>query len=205
MASAPMRSAGFLPEDAPDPRLAQAEKVRLMPVPVLGLVPQPSLDDINMESTTTSSGDSGMSQMSVSINYTLWCNPLDHSDPANLAELDESTRRALDEPAPHPRPAWLVEQVARMRYPMLWEAVRTSWHREPTDFSTPSYLLVEHANYILMNRFRTELGSRRPSRRSFRGSTHRTRRHPAGHCDRRRRSDASDRDRYRPVRLRNRG
>ena len=158
MGSAPMRFAGFLPEDAPDPRLAQAEKVKLMPVPVLGLVPQPSLDDIHMESTTISSGDGGMSQMSVSINYTLWRNPLDHSDPVNLAELDESTRRALDGPAPHPRPAWLIEQVARMRYPMLWEAVRTSWHREPTDFSTPSYLLVEHANYILMNRFRTELG-----------------------------------------------
>ena len=158
MGSAPMRFAGYLPEDAPDPRLAQAERVKLMPVPVLGLVPQPSLDDVHMESTTSSQGTGGMSQMSVSINYTLWRNPLDRSDPVNLADLDESTRRALDVPASHPRPAWLIEQVERMRYPMLWEAVRTAWHRDPSDLSTPSYLLVEHANYILMNRFREELG-----------------------------------------------
>jgi hypothetical protein len=46
-----MRFAGFVPEDAPDPRLAQAEKVKLMPVPVMGLVPQPSLDDVHIEST----------------------------------------------------------------------------------------------------------------------------------------------------------
>jgi hypothetical protein len=96
--------------------------------------------------------------MAVSINYTLWRNPLDRSDPINLADLNESTRRVLDDPAPHPRPAWLIQQVEWMRYPMLWEAVRTAWHRDPTDLSTPSHLLVEHANYILMNRFREELG-----------------------------------------------
>ncbi|MDO9441792.1 MAG: hypothetical protein Q7T73_12960 [Beijerinckiaceae bacterium] len=153
-----MRFAGFLPEDAPDPRLAQAEKVTLMPVPVMGFVPQPSLDDVHMESTMTSEGTDGMSQMAVSITYTLWRNPLDRSDPVNLAVLDESVRRALDEPAPHPRPAWLVRQVEWMRYPMLWEAVRTTWHRSQSDLSRPSRLLVEHANYVLMNRFREELG-----------------------------------------------
>lgn len=158
MGSAPMTFGGFLPEDAPDPRLAQAEKVKLMPVPVMGLVPQLSLDDINMESTMSSHGTSGMSQMAVSISYTLKRNPLDPSDPVNLADLDESARRALDQPPLHPRPAWLIEQVERMRYPLLWEAVRTTWHRDPTVRSTPSYLLVEHANYILMNRFRKELG-----------------------------------------------
>ncbi|MCS5717783.1 hypothetical protein N1027_06500 [Herbiconiux sp. CPCC 205763] len=158
MESAPMRFAGFLPEDAPDPRLAQSERVKLMPVPVMGFIPQPSLDDVHMESTMSSQGESGMSQMAVSINYTLWRNPLDRSDPVNLADLDESTRRALDVPTPHLRPAWLIEQVKWMRYPMLWEAVRTAWHRDPTELSTPSYLLVEHANHILMNRFRKELG-----------------------------------------------
>jgi hypothetical protein len=158
MGSAPMRFAGFLPEDAPDPRLAQAEKLKLMPVPVMGLIPQPSLDDVHLASTMSSQGTSGLSRMAVSINYTLWRNPLDHSDPMNLADLDESTRRALDEPAPHPRPPWLIEQITWMHYPMLWEAVRTAWHREPTDLSRPSYLLVEHANYILMNHFRNELG-----------------------------------------------
>lgn len=37
---------GILPEDAPDPRIEQAEELKLMPVPVMGLVPQPSLEDL---------------------------------------------------------------------------------------------------------------------------------------------------------------
>ncbi|NUU05143.1 hypothetical protein HNO83_02125 [Leifsonia sp. C5G2] len=153
-----MRFGGFLPEDAPDPRRAQAEQVKLMPVPVMGFVAQPTLEDANMESITSQQGTSGLSQMSVSINYTLWRNPDDRSDPVNLAELDEPTRRALDEPAPRPRPAWLIEMAERRRYPMLWEAVRTTWTRDASEFSTPSRLLMDHVNHILMNWFREQLG-----------------------------------------------
>jgi hypothetical protein len=152
-----MRFGGFLPEDPPDPRIAQAEKVKLMPVPVMGFVTQPSLDDAHMESTMIS-GMPTISQMTVGINYTLWRNTNDHADPTNLADLDESMLRGLNGPFPAPRPAWLIDQVERMRYPMLWEAVRTAWHREPSEFSSPSRLLVEHTNHILMNRFRKELG-----------------------------------------------
>jgi hypothetical protein len=158
MGTAPMHFGRFLPEDAPDPRVAQAEKVKLMPVPVMGFLPQPTLEDANMENTMSQQGTTGLSQMSVSINYTLWRNPRDRSDPVNLAELDEPTRRALDEPAPRPRPAWLIEMVERRRHPMLWEAVRTTWTRDASTFSTPSRLLMEHANHILMNQFRKELG-----------------------------------------------
>lgn len=64
--------------------------------------------------------------MTVSMSATLWRNPVNKSDPVNLADLDEATRRALDEVPPWPRPAWLVESVERMRYPMLWEAVQTT-------------------------------------------------------------------------------
>lgn len=152
-----MHFGGFLPEDAPDPRIAQAEKVKLMPVPVMGFVAQPTLEDARM-ANTMSQGMTEFSSMTVGISYTLWRNPDDRSDTANLADLDESTRRGLDGPFPVPRPAWMVEQVERMRYPLLWEAVRTTWHRDPSDFSAPSRLLVEHANHILINRFRKELG-----------------------------------------------
>lgn len=152
-----MRFGGFLPEDAPDPRIAQAEKVKLLPVPVRGFVSQPTLEDIHMESTMMS-GMPEPSQMAVGISYTLWRRPDDRSDPVNLAELDESMRRGLDGPFPAPRPAWLIEQVERMRYPMLWEAVRTTWHRVPSELSEAPRLLVEHANHILMNQFRRELG-----------------------------------------------
>jgi len=152
-----MHFGGFIREDAPDPRIAQADKVKLMPVPVMGFVPQPTLEDVLMENTMTA-GMAEFDQMAVGINYTLWRNPNDHSDPVNLAHLDERTRRSLDAPAPVPRPAWLIERVERMRYAMLWEAVRTTWTRDASEYSTPARLLVDHANHILMNRFREELG-----------------------------------------------
>jgi len=152
-----MRFGGFLPEDAPDPRIALAEKVKLMPVPVMGFVGQPALEDVHMDNTM-SQGVTEFSHMRVGISYTLWRNPDRRSDPVNLADLDEAMRRGIEGPFPVPRPAWMVEQVERMRYPLLWEAVRTTWHRDPSEFSVPSRLLVEHANHILTNRFRKELG-----------------------------------------------
>ncbi|WP_431277854.1 hypothetical protein [Leifsonia poae] len=157
MGSAPMRFGGFIPEDAPDPRIAQAERLQLMPVPVMGFVAQPTLEDVHMESTM-SSGMTDLSEMTVGITYTLWRNPDDRSDPANLAVLDDAISRALDGPFPVPRPAWLIEQVERMRYPILWEAVRTTWHSDQSELSSGTRILVEHTNYILMNRFRKELG-----------------------------------------------
>jgi hypothetical protein len=153
-----MRLAGILPEDAPDPRIEQAEHLKLMPIPVMGLVPQPSLEDTDSVSLGFGQDDRGYSDMTVSVSYTLWRNPHDHSDPVNLADLDEQARRALETVPPWPRPAWLVAQVERMRYPQLWEAVRTTWHRDLSEGSSVASVLVDHANYILMNQFRKELG-----------------------------------------------
>ena len=45
-----------------------------------------------------------------------------------------------------------------MRYPVLWDAVKTTWHREESEYTTLEHLLAQHANYILVNQFRDELG-----------------------------------------------
>ncbi len=150
--------AGLLPEDASDPRVEQEERLKLMPIPVMGLVPQTSLEDTDTVGLGYAQDDRGYSDMTVSVTYTLWRNPSDRSDPVNLADLDEQTRRAIEGVPPWPRPAWLVEQVERMRYPQLWEAVRTTWHRESSERSSIRSLLVDHVNYILMNQYRHELG-----------------------------------------------
>lgn len=152
-----MRPAGILPEDAPDPRAKWVENLKLMPIPVLGLMPQPSLEDTDSVGLTYSLDDRGYSEMTASITYTLWRNPDDRTDPANLADLDEQTRRAIEEVPSWPRPAWLIEQVERMRYPQLWEAVRTTWHREPSERSSVQSLLADHVNHILRNQYRQEL------------------------------------------------
>jgi len=106
---------------------------------------------------SSASGTAGYSAMTVSVSATLWRNPDNKSDPVNLAELDEETRRAVEEIPPWPRPGWLIERVERMRYPILWEAVQTTWNREESEYTTLEYLLVHHTNYILMNQFREEL------------------------------------------------
>lgn len=153
-----MRLTGVLPEDAPDPRVQQAEQLRLMPVPVMGLLPQPSLEDADTVSLAYSQDDRGYSEMTASVTYTVWRNPADRSDPINLADLDERKRKSIENVPPWPRPAWLVAQVERMRYPQLWDAVRTTWHRDSSERSSVRRLLVDHVNHILMNQYRPEPG-----------------------------------------------
>ena len=152
-----MNVAGILPEDAPDPRANQAELLRQLPIPVIEPVAQRSLEISDVGVNFATDGD-GRSSMIASVSATLWRNPDDKRDPANLAELDESARRAIEEVPPWPRPEWLIERVEMMRYPSLWEVVQTHWHREESELSTLGFLLDQHVSYILMNQFREELG-----------------------------------------------
>lgn len=149
-----MRFANVLREDAPDPRLHLREQARRMPVPVLGLVPQRHLEDWDALGVSSGTRNGVLDSYEVSISYTLWRNPDDPADAVNLAEPDEQQREALATQTPWPRPSWLVEQVGRMRYPMLWECVRTRWCRDPRETDTVGAQLVAHVNHILVNQFR---------------------------------------------------
>lgn len=128
-----------------------------MPIPVIRLVRQASVEVTDI-SVMSGSDHLGYTELTASVNATLWRNPDDKSDPVNLADLDEPMRSAIDEVPPWPRPAWLIEQVERMRYPLLWEAVQTTWHREEAGYSALEECLANHVNYVLMNQFRAELG-----------------------------------------------
>lgn len=153
-----MHVAGILPEDAPDPRIAAEEQLRLLPIAVMGLVPQPSLEDTGWVGLNSAHGRDGYTELTAVLSYTLWRHPADRSDPRNLAELDEDTRRAIREVPPWPRPPWLIEQVERMRYPQLEEAVRTTWDRDPSSAPSLATRLIDHVEHVLVNRFRRELG-----------------------------------------------
>lgn len=153
-----MHFAGVLSEDAPDPRIEWAEQLKLLPIPAMGLVPQPSIQDTGSVGLQYSHSSAGFSEMTAAVSYTLWRHPEDRADPKNLADLDEETRQSLDRVPPWPRPAWLIEQVERMRYPQLWDAVRTVWHREPSAAPPLRRTLIDHVEHILVNRFRRELG-----------------------------------------------
>ncbi|MCR2784560.1 MULTISPECIES: hypothetical protein [unclassified Microbacterium] len=153
-----MHTAGVLPPDAPNPRDEIEARVRALHFPVFGLRPQPSIEDWGAVGIGEMSDSRVTSQVEVSIGYTLWRQPDDRADPRNLADLDEQTLAALDVDPPWPRPEWLVEAAHRMRFPQVWSAVRTTWNRDPSELTTLPFQLVQHANYILMNEFREELG-----------------------------------------------
>ncbi|MGN9910026.1 hypothetical protein ACTMTJ_20985 [Phytohabitans sp. LJ34] len=122
-----------------------------MPVPVVGITSQPHLEDWGAIGVSTGGA---LDWCEVSISYTLWRNPDEPDDPANLAELDPEQRHALEAEPRWPRPQWLVEQVRRMRYPILWECVRTRWSRRPGAFDTIESVLAAHVNHVLVNQFR---------------------------------------------------
>lgn len=160
-----MQVRGRLPEDAPDPRLRIIEQLRAMPVPILGLIPQPHVEDWGSFSMSSGTSNGLMNQMTAGISYTLWRNPADRDDPVNLVELDEQTRRAIEMQTPWPRPEWLLDGVARMRYPTLWEAVRTIWRADGPYQPTPAEELVRHVNHILTNHYSTRSADDPGSRR----------------------------------------
>lgn len=162
-----MEYAGVVPMDAPDPSIESEARVRALSFPVFQLRPQPSLTRIPgagfMEMGTGvragTGAPMGVAESSVSLNYTLWRHPDDHSDPRNEIELDPGLRRSIDEEPPWGRPAWLIERAQLLKYPMLWEAVRTSWQASPDpERHSLAQQLVDHANHVLRNRFREDLG-----------------------------------------------
>ena len=65
-------------------------------------MPQPSLEDPDVVGIQYGQDSRGYNEMSASITYTLWRNPADRSDPMNLAELDEQTRRSIEDVPPLP-------------------------------------------------------------------------------------------------------
>ena len=154
-----MEFGGVLPTDAPDPSIESEARLRRLDFPVFQLAPQSSLTRAPITGYQESTGAAGLEELSVSFTYTLWKHPEDHSDPRNEIELDERTRRSIDEEPPWGRPKWLIEQAQIFRYPMLWEAVRTTRHAapDPERHSLPQQL-VDHTNHVLRNSFREELG-----------------------------------------------
>ncbi|WP_125612709.1 hypothetical protein [Specibacter cremeus] len=142
------------PGDIPPPATPD-EVAAGFAVPLLTLVDQDSVEEASAgKGWETGNGHPVMEVASLS--YTLWRNPADLDDPVNLAELPDEVRATLDTEPPWPLPPWIVQWRARMRYPLLWEAVRTTHISDGSTWRTPELALVDHVNYIVMNIFRDE-------------------------------------------------
>lgn len=155
-----MHFARITPANAPDPGDELRERVEGLGFGVAGFIRQPHLEDwgaLGLSEEWLGAGkDAQLQQATVSRSYTLWRTPQDPNDPLNLRELDETTRRSLEKVPAWPRPAWLVQRVERMRYPMLWEAVQTHWSAPSAAVRPAADRLVEHVQYVLNNQFRVE-------------------------------------------------
>lgn len=146
-----MHYGGVLPEDA----MAQA---CALPVPARTLVAQPTLARIPHPSLMSIGEWPEASSASVSWSYSLCRVPGEPDHPANLADLDDATRAALDEEPPWPRPAWLVASLEWMRRPVLWEVVRTTWDPQPFADDPLADALRQHVAYVAVNRFAEQRG-----------------------------------------------
>jgi len=142
------------PEDIPPPPTVD-EVAGLFTVPMMSFVAQPSLQELAVGTTGSSSNGGEMILDSVVLTYTLWRNPRDRDDPVNLGDLSNSDREALDAPPVRPLPDWMMERRELMRYPMLWEAVVTT-RKTDAEWQTPESTLVRHVNHVLMNTFREQ-------------------------------------------------
>ncbi|MFS4505647.1 hypothetical protein ACMA46_05350 [Clavibacter sp. Sh2141] len=144
------------PFDLPDLPTADGTTARFG-VDLFTFVPQPSLEEWGMNRGTQTRDGGPETLLDASLMYTLWRNPDDRADPVNRGPLTDAELAALDEPTPRPLPAELEAVRQRMRWPSLWEAVKTTvMHPPGAGIFVPDLAgaLLQHAEHIIVNSFR---------------------------------------------------
>lgn len=149
-----MRFVDLDPKDIPPPPTV-GTAATMFGAPLIGFVRQPALAELGVGTSGSSTNGGPVTLTSVAISYTLWRNPEDLDDPANLADLSSLEREALDQEPVRPLPDWMREARRLARFPSIWEAVMTTRVLK-THGQTPASVLIAHTNYVLMNTFRAE-------------------------------------------------
>lgn len=73
-----------------------------MPFPVIGLVPQPTIEEFGLSLHDSSFDGVGLREGSVGLSYTVVHDPANRSDPANFADLEDEIHQQLDVVAASP-------------------------------------------------------------------------------------------------------
>ncbi len=122
------------------------------PVLLATLVTQPSIREINAD-TTSSSRDGGPFRMeTAAITYAVLWNPDDLDDPVNHVELPPDVQAAIANPSPL-LPRGVVDWLPWMRFPTAYEAVPTV---VPRDGQSIADELALHMRNVIGNTFRVE-------------------------------------------------
>ncbi|WP_072314550.1 hypothetical protein [Agrococcus sp. Marseille-P2731] len=142
-------------DDGPIPDLPTIDEVAAtFPVPLVTLVPQPSIREIAVNTISSSSIDGGPTHWTnASIMYAVVRNPADLEDPGNHVELSPDQEAALANPSPRFSPH-AIELMRWMRFPLAYEAVQT--HVLGPDDSTLAERLALHMWNVIANTFREE-------------------------------------------------
>lgn len=138
------------PEDLPEPPTLDVVTEFFLG-PLFTLTPQPSLEEW-VSSASARDRDGTILFDEASIGYTYWRNPADHDDPANLEDPDGEQRPSPVSASTGPVPEWMAEITARLPYPQLWDAVRTSVAEEHSPWQSIEFALIEHVDRILTSR-----------------------------------------------------
>lgn len=135
---------GITARDLPVPPTID-QVVQEFGAPVFTLVSQPHL----VEASAGAFSMGGV-PVEVSLNYCVYRHPDAPEDPSNFADDIKATRSAIDTATAAGQPAWFVDTLQRMMYPMLWEAVRTV--KLGFDPDRPlAERLAEHVNHVVIN------------------------------------------------------
>lgn len=133
------------------------EIARRFGAPLIGFTPQPRLEEF-AAAPTMGSGR----LIEVSLSYSVFRHPHRRDHPENQLPLTPEQESAILRAEKSGLPPWIVDQITRMRFPVLWEAVRTSV-AIPTERARPiEARLSAHMNDAL----RLMPGSRTRARRT---------------------------------------
>lgn len=114
--------------------------------PVFGLVPQPHLRELDVLSTVAS----GEELTEVSVSYSFLAEPSDPADPRNLVPTVRDIDGWLEKAERDGQPEWFARGLQSMRFPMVWEAVRTASRVDPWG-ATTAERLAGHMEHVLIN------------------------------------------------------
>jgi len=116
----------------------------LLGCPAFGLMAQPHLAEL---AATTQSDRARV--VGVSLSYTYYRHPIYPEHPSNFVPLSPEQDRAIARAESSMLPQWMIEQITRIRYPTLWDAVRTVKAKPGDPKNALEIRLAAHANDVL--------------------------------------------------------
>lgn len=130
------------PRSLPEPPGIEAT-LRSLGCPAFGFAAQPHLAELAATTETSRARVVG-----VSLSYTYYRHPIYRDHPTNFVDLTLEQSRAVERAEASNLPEWMIEQISRIRYPTLWDAIRTGKAVPGDPKNALELRLTAHANDV---------------------------------------------------------